>query len=741
MTLKNIKAKPTENLEEHTLNALEVWRQVKETYFYYLPDDSFWKLSYIAILFHDFGKVSNNFQDQLEAGMKWPGPWLRHEFLSGIFLLGSRKDDYFSDPSSLFAVFAHHKSLNDELFTKGVEINLHISDEIVVEFISFAKKEYVKYWKENLSIEDLGQQLLKQNYHALLSDYKRATSKFFKNWSDSLRVKYILHKGILHTSDWIASGGQTVLGDFVLSYNESFLRDKVVFKLMEDKKINSPTSFGWRKFQKSSEENGSSNVIAIAPTGSGKTEAALLWASSKDSSDRLIYLLPTRVTSNAIFTRLNQYFGRKMTAVVHSSAIFFRKEYDDKEYDKKKYLKDRCFFKMVNVCTIDQVLTQGFNLGYWEIKTFFMLNARVVIDEIHLYQPYTLGLIISTIKYLSENFYTKFFIMTATMPKKLRRIIQENMTNVHVIQDDELLNRARNTIEVRHLKMNEMVGEILSVMNDDQYRKIMIVVNTVDAAISLFQEINGQTKDYKVICYHSRFIQKHRIAKEEELLAFDKSNERGVLIATQVVEVSLDIDFDILFTENAPIDALIQRAGRINRKGVKENTKIVIVKHSSVSEEKIYTIPHILEKTFNLLETKSGQRPSEADYIKLVDEVYADYDVENDEGYKSGINRHHQIQDSLSGIKDLKANDEVFTREGLDTETVIPDEFRNQLYNAAIDEKEKHKLSVRRKRYFANRAEKDSDGYQYILGEYSYDKGLLFPEKRSKFEQNKSILL
>jgi len=67
------------------------------------------------------------------------------------------------------------------------------------------------------------------------------------------------------------------------------------------------------------------NILAIAPTGSGKTEAALLWASQKNQYDKIMYLLPTRVTSNAIYHRLNNYFGNDNVAVIHSSAFFLRK--------------------------------------------------------------------------------------------------------------------------------------------------------------------------------------------------------------------------------------------------------------------------------------------------------------------------------------------------------------------------------------------------------------------------------
>lgn len=725
MKLNEVYAKPTERLTEHTDNALQIWREVREIYSPYLPDEEFWVDSFLAVLFHDFGKVSYNFQEQLKAGMKWPGPWLRHEFLSGLFLLGSRYEQYKKKPSSLFAVFAHHKQLNNDLFSTPVHLKVNLS--IVNEFIDFAQVRFLEEWQRTVVFDSKGTNLLRENYERLLHGYRSQAETFFKKLDSSDRRQYILHKGILHISDWTASGHEN-LNDFTFSYTEEDLQKKVGSKLLEEKKIEATADFKWRAFQAQSGSAGQTNVIAIAPTGSGKTEAALLWAASKRPENRIIYLLPTRVTSNALFKRLSLYFGTNYTTLVHSSAIFFRKDFDDKEYDKKAYLKDRCFFKVISVCTIDQLLTQGFNLGYWEMKTFFLLGGRIIVDEIHLYAPYTLGLVISSIRYLKEQFGAKFFLMTATMPKKLKTLLGNALGDYELIEDQELLERARNVIEVRDQQLEEMESEIIQTLCSNDYKKVLVVVNTVDAAIGLYERLEKEFagKAKKLICYHSRFIQMDRVKKEQELLAFNDTKENGILIATQVVEVSLDIDFDILFTENAPIDALIQRAGRVNRKGGKPNTKVVVFRHSEVAEL-IYDVPGILANTFDQLSNNQGKRISESEFISLVDEVYADYDVEANDSYRSGLLRYEQIQHDQSFIKDLNADDSVFTREGLDSVTVIPECFEEYLYDKDIGEKEKYTLSIRRKRFFQCRKNKDKDGYNYVRGEYNFHTGFKFP--------------
>ncbi len=606
----------------------------------------------------------------------------------------------------------------------------------------FADELYQNEWNEKLVLDEKGPKVLKESYEHLLHGYRKQTEAFFRILNQADRRQYILHKGILHISDWTASGHDN-LNNFKFGYTEAFLKTKVAQKLIEENKIKAVDDFNWREFQTRSSLAGQNNVIAIAPTGSGKTEAALLWAASKNPENRIIYLLPTRVTSNALFKRLSLYFGANYTTLVHSSAIFFRKDFDDKEYDKKAYLKDRCFFKVISVCTIDQLLTQGFNLGHWEMKTFFLLGGRIIIDEIHLYEPYTLGLVIASIQYLKDNFGAKFFLMTATMPDKLKTLLGKTLGNFELIEDSELLERARNVVEVRDQTLEETEEEIVASLRSGAYKKILVVVNTVDEAINLYERLKPifERDPIRLICYHSRFIQIHRVKKEQELLAFNETSECGILIATQVVEVSLDIDFDILFTENAPIDALIQRAGRVNRKGGKPNTKMVVYRHSEIAEAKIYDTPGILTNTFNLLIENEGKRLSEVQFIQMVNAVYADYDVEADESFRSGMIRYQQIQSDQSYIKDLNADDSVFTREGLDSVTVIPEIFEEFLHDKDISEKEKYTLSLRRKRFFQCRQGKDKDGYNYVRGEYTYEKGFQFPAAAHRAVDNKVVTL
>ena len=315
------------------------------------------------------------------------------------------------------------------------------------------------------------------------------------------------------------------------------------------------------------------------------------------------------------------------------------------------------------------------------------------------------------------------------MPKKLRSLLDKTLTT-KIIQDKELLNEARNIFEVRDSLIDDLENEIINSIK--HLKKVLIVVNTVDEAIRIYKKYKKYVDN--AICYHSRFTQFDKFEKEEIITQID-DNSSILLVATQVVEVSLDIDFDILFTENAPIDAIIQRAGRINRKRKKNNTKVVVFKHQEVTEKYVYSENKILENTFNILKENNNKRLTEKQLNQLVDEVYRNIDIENTESYKEGLNKYSEIQKSLSYIKDNHSSKEVFTREGLDSISVIPFMFYENLTSKTIKEKSKYEISIRRSRYFTVKREKDDDGFKYVDYRYDNEVGLTF-EKGSPISKS-----
>jgi len=720
--------KNRETLIQHTENVISVLNSIKERINEF--SEEFWNACFVICLYHDSGKISENFQKALTGCYKEN---IRHEMLSGTFL-GVLSDD-FRTKYLLYsmAVYSHHRKLNNDLFSKDEYKNLSLKKEYIEEWFTYSLNYLRRNGIDSYSISNnkIFEKLQRLSSSAYKKNFLHAFDSLKEKLTEKNRKEYILIKAILNISDWTASGHNNLEPPF--TYDKQFLINKICEKLLIEGKISSIDDFNIRAFQNNCKVH--TNVIAIAPTGSGKTEAALLWASQKEKYDKIIYCLPTRVTSNSIHKRLTEYFktkiGKDNCALIHSSAILYQKSLDH-DYDNREYIRDKTFFRNISVCTIDQLLTQGFNLGFWEVKTFNCRNAWIIIDEIHLYAPYTLALILNTINYLKNQFNSRFFMMSATMPKKLQLLLIEAIgnDNYKLISDTELLSNSRNIFELREVPIQENLNEIVRSL--EIYRKVIVVVNTVDQAIELYDIL----KKYSIncICFHSRFIQRHRLQKEFNILNTEKADKPILLISTQVVEVSLDVDFDIMFTENAPIDAIVQRAGRVNRKrDPSKKSRIIVHKHTKKTEEYIYTEQDILNKTFNVLKKYNNKKITEAELLSIVDIVYSDINIAEKLSFKEGENAFKIVQKNHFYIGDAEATMEnVMTRE-LDSINVIPLVF----YDKVQEIKEKWKkaefeLSINKFRFKKGKPFQDADGFYYVDYEYDEDTGLKFGNKDVK---------
>ena len=165
---------------------------------------------------------------------------------------------------------------------------------------------------------------------------------------------------------------------------------------------------------------------------------------------------------------------------------------------------------------------------------------------------------------------------------------------------------------------------IRQAINDKQ--KVLIVCNQVKRAQQTFNEISQQYPDVKKMLIHSRYKRSDRAKCEQDLRQEFNTlcNEPCIVVATQVVEVSLDISFDVMITECAPIDALIQRFGRINRKRTNQTIGhykpvYVLAPPDSETQALPYSID-VLQRTFSVL-PDDGNLMKETEVQQMIDQV------------------------------------------------------------------------------------------------------------------------
>ncbi|MFH7880688.1 MAG: CRISPR-associated helicase Cas3' [Candidatus Aenigmatarchaeota archaeon] len=377
------------------------------------------------------------------------------------------------------------------------------------------------------------------------------------------------------------------------------------------------------------------DLILVSPTGSGKTEFALLWA--KNRGKKLIYTLPLRVALNDLYWRFGKgkrYFEEDNLGVLHSTSyIEYLKECrEGDEISIEEMLSSSELFSLpILLTTPDQVFLSSLKYyGFDKLLSVYPLSA-IVVDEIQAYNPEMAAIIIKTLEII-KSVGGSILIITATYPpyfkeflKQFKTIDVKDLIVSKKIEENEVKNYSINRHKIElidisifeyekkdrnyELKINiDSFNKIVDTIMKNDSKKIMIIVNNVGKAIRLYKEI--KKKFQNVYLLHSRLIEKEKSRRIEEIKQKLERNERLILVATQIVEASIDVDFDILITEISPIDSQIQRWGRIYRNREKEGNykdKEANIKIFTGIDRGTSTIydKRVIEKTIDVLKKMS----------------------------------------------------------------------------------------------------------------------------------------
>jgi CRISPR-associated endonuclease/helicase Cas3 len=522
----------------------------------------------------------------------------------------------------------------------------------------------------------------------------------------------ILFRGLILCSDHLASAGYTQIKTIPTNFVEIIQKQKPTWTLNYIQ-------------EKANKYLG--DCFLFAPTAYGKTEAGLLWANNNsiDSGERIFFVLPYTASCNKMFDRLAGYYGMDNVGILHSKTQAFLFDYFGRgieENNPKNTERIKNMIKVmsknylpIKIITPFQILKLFYGYNGYEANLIEFLNAKLIFDEIHVYDPSTMAQIIVSVRFLKFIFNVKFLFMTATMPKFLRTEFQSALNNLNskestnlinpICLPEELLkNRIRHKIKIVNssiIEEDQLNPLLSSKIKDDliQSKRILIVCNSVVIAKRVYSLINEEfcvndqlIKKDQIGLIHGGLIQRDRIKVE------DKLDQYLILIGTQAIEVSLDIDYNVGYFELAPLDAIIQRAGRINRTGKRKNPEPILVfsedsllKQSSFS---IYSKSRIslskkilsdfIDNKHNRISDDDFALVSDYDYNELVEKLYIDgYDTEekmifdstkcNFENFINNYMRPFQADSNL-----YQQFEELF-----DSITVLPEKFLEQ-YQAMI---------------------------------------------------------
>lgn len=493
-------------------------------------------------------------------------------------------------------------------------------------------------------------------------------------------------------------------------------------------------------------------IIIEANTGSGKTEAALAYASrllASGLADNIVFALPTQATANAMLERLECVAGKIFGSNDNIILAHGKRDYNEhfkkmiERHKKSSSLqgdieagaqcsewlsssRKRAFLGQIAVTTVDQVMLSAIRpLKHYFVRSFGIGKGVLIIDEIHAYDAYMYGILEAVIKQQKQAG-GSVILLSATLAVYQKQSLCNAWGTAEVIDEKEypLILQATdndvytftmdnpNCIQEKTFGIELWKSDDCSFSNEQLERivkaaeegaKVGIVCNLVDDAQRYAHRLTEMSY-VPVDIFHSRYRYCDRMNKEKAVLDnYDKnsSNQGRILVGTQVIEQSLDIDFDWMISFICPVDLLFQRIGRLHRhlkqrpdSHDKPQCTVVMPNFNDADlaedPKKIYGLHNfiykntrVLWRTQCLLEQNEVIKFPEA-YRDWIERVYAKDRWENEPESLTKLHEEYETEEWASKwiskgltqadtyFMDSEGNANALTREGKMNLSVIP---------------------------------------------------------------------
>ncbi|WP_077924493.1 CRISPR-associated helicase/endonuclease Cas3 [Spirosoma sp. 209] len=514
------------------------------------------RLARLGAVLHDLGKAHAFFQrtvrnevTDLERQRLDPH---RHEISSLLFLPLFDRTDW---PVLIEMVAAHHKSASSDVRRRGL---VDLALDWIGSDATFDR--HAEEW-ETWSV----------TVHSILAAFKikarvisreeaREAFDFAVDYCDNRPTGWSRWRGLLMSADHFASEymheAKALLSGFYkrpqLGYYSRVSELHPLSKLSADKR--------------------NRHTFVVAPTGSGKTDFLL-----RRCRGRVVYTLPFQASINAMLLRLdkdlNQKHGKRLSTAqltdvrrVHAASRILLYNEKGKKVEEEQFLQ-RNPGASIKVTTPHQLASIIFGTSGYEAAALDLAGCDIILDEAHVYDDLARAMVLELVKAL-VRLGCRVHIGTATIPDDLTKQLIKSLggpRRVYQVRLDKKTLQDFNRHEVYKIQDEAEARNAVTAALAQQER-VLFVANQVKLAQERYLWAKETFPNVPILLVHSRYRRRDRSELERQISVYDQSNGPCLVIATQVVEVSLDISFDRLMTDAAPLDSMVQRFGRIHRR-------------------------------------------------------------------------------------------------------------------------------------------------------------------------------
>jgi CRISPR-associated endonuclease/helicase Cas3 len=598
-----------------------------------------------AIL-HDLGKAHDRFQNKMHninvgslIELRNENYVHRHELSSLAFLPVFPKEEW---NNLIDMIVAHHKSIENDPKERGI-LDL---DQNSRHWINNHLKNWEEWSKYGLQI------LAICGYPAaeITRDEAKQALQYAVDYCEKKKNNWSPWRGLLMSADHFASAF-------------SFETKKNLSHLFEIPNLSHYFDASRRNsiypLSTISIDSVKPHTLVVAPTGAGKTDFLL-----KRCKGRIFYTLPFQASINAMWERMKKTIPNKDIRLLHATSQIVVGE------NIEERILQPLVGSSVKVLTPHQFAAIIFGTFGFESVMLDVKGCDVILDEIHTYSDFSQAMVLEIVKTLLR-LDCRIHIGTATMPSVLYNKLLAILGGKDNVYEVKLCDQDLDSFD-RH-QIYKIEEDSVCTILDDAFKnqeKVLVIYNTVKQAQDAFEKFSNTYPEIPKMLIHSRYKRKDRVDLETKLKnEFNGDGEKQgnglcpcLVASTQVVEVSLDISFDRMITQCAPLDSLIQRFGRVNRK--RDSKTIGKYKPIHVIAPKGNVLPYkmdVLRRSFDQL-PDNGELLKETSLQDKIDKVFPAIDIKE-------IDIHLIYKKDRFALRELTSTKEAILVKALEIES------------------------------------------------------------------------